>query len=114
MKTRRLTTQIGEAADILRRGGLVAVPTETVYGLAGNGLDPEVIREIYEVKGRPAVKPISLMVPGAAPRNPARRGTDGGTALSETGTDPGAAEKTGFPAGGPIGKSLGQTEPCDG
>ena len=34
MKTRRLTTQIGEAADILRRGGLVAVPTETVYGLA--------------------------------------------------------------------------------
>ncbi len=66
MKTRRLTTQIGEAADILRRGGLVAVPTETVYGLAGNGLDPEVIREIYEVKGRPAVKPISLMVPGAA------------------------------------------------
>lgn len=66
MKTRRLTTQIGEAADILRRGGLVAVPTETVYGLAGNGLDPEVIREIYEVKGRPAVKPISLMVPGSA------------------------------------------------
>ena len=66
MKTRRLTTQIGEAADILRSGGLVAVPTETVYGLAGNGLDPAVIQEIYEVKGRPAVKPISLMVPDSA------------------------------------------------
>ena len=53
------------AAELLRAGGLVAVPTETVYGLAGNGLDPAVIEKIYEVKDRPAVKPISLMVPGA-------------------------------------------------
>ena len=64
MKTRVITDRIGEAADILRRGGLVGVPTETVYGLAGNGLDPDVIEKIYEVKGRPSVKPISLMVPG--------------------------------------------------
>ncbi len=52
------------AAEILRQGGLVAVPTETVYGLAGNGLDPSAVERIYEVKGRPAVKPLSLMVPG--------------------------------------------------
>ncbi len=65
MKTQILKYDTDTAAGLLRAGGLVAVPTETVYGLAGNGLDPEVIEKIYEVKGRPAVKPISLMVPGA-------------------------------------------------
>ena len=63
METKRITENIGDAADIIRAGGLVAVPTETVYGLAGNGLNEEAVREIYEVKGRPAVKPLSLMVP---------------------------------------------------
>ncbi|MBR4472737.1 MAG: threonylcarbamoyl-AMP synthase [Oscillospiraceae bacterium] len=65
MKTRVITDRLEEAAEILCRGGLVAVPTETVYGLAGNGLDPAVIQKIYDVKGRPAVKPIALMVPGS-------------------------------------------------
>ncbi|MBQ5488558.1 MAG: threonylcarbamoyl-AMP synthase, partial [Clostridia bacterium] len=50
--------------EVLHRGGLLAVPTETVYGLAANGLDAAAVGEIYEVKGRPAVKPLSLMVPG--------------------------------------------------
>ncbi len=63
METKRITENIGEAASIIRSGGLVAVPTETVYGLAGNGLDEKAVTEIYEVKGRPAVKPLSLMVP---------------------------------------------------
>lgn len=63
METKRITEAIGEAASIIRRGGLVAVPTETVYGLAGNGLNESAVREIYEVKGRPAIKPLSLMVP---------------------------------------------------
>ena len=54
---------ITEAADIIKSGGLVAVPTETVYGLAGNGLDEKAVERIYEVKGRPAIKPLSLMVP---------------------------------------------------
>ena len=63
MKTKRITENIGEAASIIRSGGLVTVPTETVYGLAGNGLDEKAVTEIYEVKGRPAVKPLSLMVP---------------------------------------------------
>ena len=65
MKTLRITEDTEKAAELLLEGQLVAVPTETVYGLAGNGLDPEVIESIYEVKGRPAVKPISLMVPDA-------------------------------------------------
>ena len=65
MKTLHLTSEIAQAAEILRGGGLVAVPTETVYGLAANGLDAAAVERIYEVKGRPAVKPLSLMVPGA-------------------------------------------------
>lgn len=64
MKTEIITKNISRAAEILRGGGLVAVPTETVYGLAGNGLDPAAVEKIYEVKGRPEQKPLSLMVPG--------------------------------------------------
>ena len=66
MNTKRITTEMDEAAAFLRDGKLVAVPTETVYGLAGNGLDVAAVEQIYEVKGRPAVKPLSLMVPGRA------------------------------------------------
>ncbi len=64
MKTELITDDIARAAEIIRGDGLVAVPTETVYGLAGNGLDPAAVEKIYEVKGRPPVKPLSLMVPG--------------------------------------------------
>ena len=65
MKTEVFTNDLTGAAEILKNGGLVAVPTETVYGLAGNGLDAAAVERIYEVKGRPAVKPLSLMVAGA-------------------------------------------------
>ena len=58
--------QLGRAAALLRAGELVAVPTETVYGLAGNGLDERAVQAIYEVKGRPEQKPLSLMVPDSA------------------------------------------------
>ena len=63
MKTERIGSDIARAAEIIRAGGLTAVPTETVYGLAANGLDAGAVEKIYEVKGRPAVKPLSLMVP---------------------------------------------------
>ena len=63
MKTKRITTELETAASLLCNGELVAVPTETVYGLAGNGLNVSAVEAIYEVKGRPAVKPLSLMVP---------------------------------------------------
>lgn len=62
MKTEVFNNSVGDSAEIIRRGGLVAVPTETVYGLAANGLDAYAVEKIYEVKGRPSVKPLSLMV----------------------------------------------------
>lgn len=65
MKTTVIREHPEQAAEIIHRGGLVAVPTETVYGLAGSGLDAEAVRKIYEVKGRPEVKPLSLMVADA-------------------------------------------------
>lgn len=64
MTTLKITSRIDLAASFIKTGGLVAVPTETVYGLAGNGLDEEAVRKIYEAKGRPAIKPLSLMVCG--------------------------------------------------
>ena len=64
MKTRVITENITEAAELIRQGALVAVPTETVYGLAGSGFNESAVERIYEVKGRPEVKPLSLMVPG--------------------------------------------------
>lgn len=62
MKTKVFKENISDAAKLIREGELVAVPTETVYGLAGNGLSAESVAKIYEVKGRPAVKPLALMV----------------------------------------------------
>ena len=56
---------VGLCADILKRGGVAAVPTETVYGLAANGLSPEAVRRIFAAKGRPEAKPISLFVTSA-------------------------------------------------
>ena len=51
-----------QAAHIIQSGGLVAFPTETVYGLGGNGLDPSAARKIYEAKGRPSDNPLILHV----------------------------------------------------
>lgn len=49
-----LQTQIDTAADILRQGGVVAIPTETVYGLAADASNPAAVKQIFEIKGRPA------------------------------------------------------------
>ncbi|MBR6950763.1 MAG: threonylcarbamoyl-AMP synthase [Oscillospiraceae bacterium] len=59
-----LTTCISSVADTLRSGDLAAVPTETVYGLAADGRNAAAVKKLYEVKGRPPQKPISLLVPG--------------------------------------------------
>ncbi len=53
---------VAQAAALLRRGEVVALPTETVYGLAANALDPAAVARIYEVKGRPAHNPIIVHV----------------------------------------------------
>lgn len=50
------------AADILRKGGLVAVPTETVYGLAANALDEAAVSNIYKAKGRPSDNPLIIHI----------------------------------------------------
>lgn len=61
---RRQRDVIEEAGRILREGGLVAFPTETVYGLGANGLDGEACAGIYRAKGRPSDNPLILHVAG--------------------------------------------------
>ncbi len=56
--------RINAAARILREGGLVGIPTETVYGLGANGLDPQAVKHIFEAKGRPQDNPLILHVTG--------------------------------------------------
>ncbi|MBQ9492398.1 MAG: threonylcarbamoyl-AMP synthase [Oscillibacter sp.] len=58
------TEKISEAARILREGGLVAIPTETVYGLGANALDENAVARIFEVKGRPQDNPLILHLSG--------------------------------------------------
>lgn len=53
---------INEAAAIIENGGTVAFPTETVYGLGANGLNPAAVRKIFEAKERPPGNPLSLLV----------------------------------------------------
>ena len=55
---------VQRAAELLRAGEVVALPTETVYGLAANALDPVAVAKIYEMKGRPAHNPIIVHVDG--------------------------------------------------
>ena len=50
------------AADILRRGGVVAIPTETVYGLAADATNADAVRRIFAIKGRPATNPLIVHV----------------------------------------------------
>jgi L-threonylcarbamoyladenylate synthase len=52
------------AAGLLRAGDVVALPTETVYGLAANALDPAAVRRIFEIKGRPPHNPVIVHVAG--------------------------------------------------
>ena len=52
------------AADLLRAGEVVALPTETVYGLAANALDEKAVAKIFQIKGRPAHNPIIVHVAG--------------------------------------------------
>lgn len=59
------TAQISAAADILRRGGLLAIPTETVYGLGADGLNEAAVAGIFTAKGRPQDNPLILHVPSA-------------------------------------------------
>lgn len=56
---------IRQAVEVLRRGGLVAFPTETVYGIGANALDAEAAQGIFNAKGRPAKNPLIVHLPHA-------------------------------------------------
>ncbi|MGN1004260.1 MAG: L-threonylcarbamoyladenylate synthase, partial [Oscillospiraceae bacterium] len=63
MKTQRLTqSDIQQAAAVLKRGGLLGIPTETVYGLGADGLNPGAVAHIFEAKGRPQDNPLILHI----------------------------------------------------
>jgi len=57
-----MNLSIKAAAEIIRGGGLVAFPTETVYGLGANALDPAAVQKIFEMKGRPETSPLIVHV----------------------------------------------------
>ena len=66
METRILRPEeIETAAGILRRGGLLGIPTETVYGLGADGLNPAAVAAVFAAKGRPQDNPLILHIPGA-------------------------------------------------
>jgi L-threonylcarbamoyladenylate synthase len=75
---------IARAAQILRSGGLVAFPTETVYGLGAAADQPEAVRRIFAAKGRPADHPVIVHVPDAAAIDPwARTVPEGARRLAQ-------------------------------
>ncbi len=66
METKRLTeNDIQTAAQIIRSGGLLGIPTETVYGLGADGLNEKAVHAIFEAKGRPQDNPLILHLPSA-------------------------------------------------
>ncbi|HLH38103.1 MAG TPA: L-threonylcarbamoyladenylate synthase [Bryobacteraceae bacterium] len=62
MRSRIETIGLNDAAERIRRGDLVAFPTETVYGLGANALDAAAVRKIFELKGRPETSPLIVHV----------------------------------------------------
>ena len=59
---RVLQQQILDAVEALRAGDLVAFPTETVYGLGANANNPEAVRKIFQLKGRPSTHPVIVHI----------------------------------------------------
>lgn len=55
-----------EAVQCLKSGGIIAIPTDTVYGLAGDPFNPDAVQRLYTVKGRPDGKPIPLVLSSVA------------------------------------------------
>ena len=57
-----LSTSLEQAIDILRTGGVVGIPTDTVYGIAANALDEEAVGKVFKLKGREDTSPIPVLV----------------------------------------------------
>ena len=66
MPATRLIDTTTDAAAVLRRGGLVVLPTETVYGLAADATDPDAVARVFEAKGRPSDNPLIVHVADVA------------------------------------------------
>ena len=67
--------KVKRLGEVIRAGGLVAFPTETVYGLGGNALDKEAAKKIYMAKGRPSDNPLIVHVASyrrIGPKDPAK------------------------------------------
>ena len=65
MRTYRLNADkkgIEQAAEILKKGGIVAIPTETVYGLAASAYDEDAVKRVFEAKGRPQDNPLIVHI----------------------------------------------------
>ncbi|MCB0814265.1 MAG: L-threonylcarbamoyladenylate synthase, partial [Flavobacteriales bacterium] len=58
----RVGTDLAAAAGLLREGGVVAVPTETVYGLAANAFDPAAVLQVFAIKERPSFDPLIVHI----------------------------------------------------
>ncbi len=66
METKRLTKKdVVQAAEVIASGGLLGIPTETVYGLGADGLNTEAVHAIFAAKGRPQDNPLILHIPSA-------------------------------------------------
>ena len=57
-------TEIRRAAEALSKGGVIAIPTDTLYGLAADALNPDALDRVYAAKGRPADMPLPVLVSG--------------------------------------------------
>ncbi len=60
-----LNRQVDAAVDILRGGGVVCIPTDTLYGLAAAALDERAVERLFEIKGRPRTQPLPLLLADA-------------------------------------------------
>jgi L-threonylcarbamoyladenylate synthase len=74
-------SDVDAAAQALREGELVVYPTETVYGLGANAVDPEAVERVFELKGRSREKPVSLGVPDVESAREYTRPTERETAF---------------------------------
>lgn len=62
----KLSQDINEAIGVMRRGGTVVYPTDTVFGLGANALDNEAVKRVYQIKNRPLDKQVPVIIPSIA------------------------------------------------
>ena len=78
---------LARGGEILKQGGLVAFPTETVYGLGGNALDPMASKKIYAAKGRPSDNPLIVHIADLNCKESTGEGEDTGREILAWSTD---------------------------